>query len=155
MKGNQRVIAHLQRLLNCELAAMDQFLVHARMFEDWGYGKLAARTDAALQEARRQTDRLLGRMLFFGSAPDLAQREAMSTATAVREMLRRDVEMQYRLVESLRAAMVCCIEEHDFHTQALLAEMLAACEDTHVNWLEQQLAQVEAMGLENYLAQQL
>jgi bacterioferritin len=155
MKGNQRVIAHLQRLLNCELAAADQYLVHARMFEDWGYGKLAEHTDAALGEVRRQTDRLLGRMLFFGSAPDLGQREVMSTATAVREMLRRDVEMQYRLVESLRAAMVCCIEEHDFHTQALLAEMLAACEDTHVNWLEQQLAQVEAMGLENFLAQQL
>ncbi|MCG6941006.1 MAG: bacterioferritin [Thiohalocapsa sp.] len=155
MKGNQRVLAHLQRLLNCDLAAMDQFLLHARMFEDWGYTKLAARTDTALAESRRQTDLLLRRMLFFGSAPDLVQREAMTTATAVREMLRCDVEMQYRLVENLRAAMVCCIEEQDFQTQAMLAGMLRECEDTHVNWLEQQLAQIEAMGLENYLARQL
>ncbi|WP_295885405.1 bacterioferritin [uncultured Thiohalocapsa sp.] len=155
MKGNQRVLAHLQRLLNGELAAADQFLVHARMFEDWGYSGLAAHTDAGLQDSRRHIDLLLRRMLFLGSAPDLAQREVMSTATAVREMLRKDVEMQYRLVEHLRVAMACCIEEHDFQTQALLAEMLCACEETHVNWLEQQLAQVEAMGLENYLARQV
>jgi bacterioferritin len=155
MKGNQRVIAHLQRLLNCELAATDQFLVHARMFEDWGYPRLAAHTDAALHEVRRQTDLLLRRMLFLGSAPDLAQREVMGTATAVREMLRKDVEMHYRLVEYLRTAMICCIEEHDFQTQSLLGDMLCECEETHVNWLEQQLAQVEAMGLENYLSRQL
>jgi bacterioferritin len=155
MKGNQRVTGHLQRLLNCELAAMDQFLLHARMFQDWGYTKLAARTDAALQESRRQTDVLLRRILFLGSAPDLAQRDGMSTATAVREMLRRDVEMHYRLVEHLRVGMACCIEEQDFQTQALLADMLCQTEETHINWLEQQLAQVEAMGLENYLARQL
>lgn len=155
MKGNQRVLAHLQRLLNGELAATDQFLVHARMFEDWGYIKLAARANAALAESRRQTDLLLRRMLFLGSAPDLVQRESMSTATAVREMLRKDVEMQYRLVEHLRVAMVCCIEERDFQTQAMLGDMLCEAEETHVNWLEQQLAQVEAMGLENYLARQL
>jgi bacterioferritin len=155
MKGNQRVIAHLQRLLGCELAAMDQFLVHARMFEDWGYTGLAAGTNAALADARRQTDLVLRRMLFFGSAPDLAQRETMSTATAVRGILRNDVEMQYRLVEHLRAAMACCIEEHDFHSQAMLGDMLRECEQTHINWLEQQLAQMEAMGLENYLAKQL
>lgn len=155
MKGNQRVLAHLQQLLNCELAAMDQCLLHARMFEDWGYPRLADHANAALAEARRQTDLLLRRMLFFGSAPDLLQREGITTATAVREMLRRDAEMQYRLVERLRGAMVCCLEEHDFNTQALLADMLRACEETHVNWLEQQLAQVEAMGLENYLSTQL
>ncbi len=155
MKGNQRVLAQLQGLLNCELAAMDQFLLHARMFEDWGYTRLALHTGAALQDARRQTDLLLRRMLFFGGAPDLLQREATTTATAVREILRRDVELQYRLVEHLREAMACCVEEHDFQTQAMLADMLCECEETHVNWLEQQLAQVEAMGLENYLAVQL
>ena len=155
MKGNQRVLAHLQHLLNCELAAVDQFLLNARIFEDWGYPKLAARTDAALADARRQTDLLLRRMLFFGSAPDLTQREATATATAVRDMLRTDLEMQYRLVEHLRGAMVCCIEEHDFQSQSMLGGMLRECEETHVNWLEQQLAQIEAMGLENYLAAQL
>jgi bacterioferritin len=155
MKGNPRVLAHLQRLLNAELAAADQFLMHARMFEDWGYTKLAGPADAALVESRRQTDLILRRMLFLGAAPDLLQREAMSTATAVREMLRKDVETQYRLVEHLRAAIVCCIEERDFQTQAVLADMLRECEEAHVNWLEQQLAQLEAMGLENYLARQL
>jgi bacterioferritin len=155
MKGSQRVLAHLQLVLNGELAATDQFLVHARMFEDWGYTKLAARANAALAESRRHTDLILRRMLFLGSAPDLVQREAMSTATAVREMLRKDVEMEYRLVDHLRVAMVCCIEERDFQTQAMLGDMLRACEETHVNALEQQLAQMEAMGLENFLARQL
>ena len=155
MKGNQRILAQLQRLLNGELAAADQFLVHARMFEDWGYTRLAARTEAALQDSRRHIDLLLRRMLFLGSAPDLVQREAMATATAVREMLRHDVDMQYRLVEHLRVAMASCVEEHDFQSLAMLADMLRDCEETHVNWLEQQLAQVEAMGLENYLSRQL
>mgnify|MGYP006271992689 FL=1 len=155
MKGNQRILAQLQRLLNGELAAVDQFLVHARMFEDWGYTRLAAHTEAALADSRRHIDLLLRRILFFGTAPDLLQRESMSTATAVREMLHHDVDMQYRLVEHLRVAMATCVEEQDFQTLAMLAEMLRDCEEAHVNWLEQQLAQVEAMGLETYLSRQL
>jgi bacterioferritin len=155
MKGDQRVLAQLQRLLNGELAAADQFLLHARMFADWGYTQLAAHTEVALQDSRRHTDSLLRRMLFFGTPPDLLQRESMATATAVREMLRHDLDMQYRLVEYLRAAMATCLEAQDFQTLAMLADMLRDCEEAHVNWLEQQLAQVEAMGLENYLSRQL
>jgi bacterioferritin len=155
MKGNQRVLEQLQRLLNAELAAVDQFLLHARMFEDWGYTKLAARTECALADSRRQTDLILRRMLFFGCPPDLTRREPLAIATAVREMLHNNVEMHYRLVASLRAAIACCIEEQDFQTQAMLAPMLCACEERHINRLEQQLAQLEALGLEHFLAQQL
>ncbi len=155
MQGNQRVIAHLQQLLNTELAAADQFLIHARRFDDWGYTQLAERIDAALTEARRQTDGLLRRMLFLGGAPDLGQRNPINAADAVREMLRRDAEMHYRLAEATRSAMACCIEEQDFQSQALLAGMLDRTEDVHINGLERALAQIEAMGLETFLATQL
>jgi bacterioferritin len=137
------------------LAAADQFLLHARKFEDWGYTKLAARIDAALLDTREQTDLLLRRMLFIGGSPDFYQRDAMAVANAVREMLGNDVDMHVRLAAAIRAAMACCVEEQEFQSFSMLARMLDKTEDGHINGLERQLAQIEAMGLETYLSVQL
>lgn len=155
MKGNSRVVAHLQRLINAELGVVDLALIHARIYEDRGFGKLAARADAAVQDARDGLDQLLRRALFLGTTPDMSQREPVVPASAVPEMLRKDLSRQYHLVECLRTAISCCHEESDYQTGALLGQILLQAEERHAYWLEQQLGLIETIGLEPYLSVQV
>jgi bacterioferritin len=155
LKGNSRVVAHLQRLVNAELGVADLALLHARIYEDRGFCKLAARADAAVQDARDGLDQLLRRMLFLGTTPDMNQREPMVPAGAVPEMLRKDLNAQYHLVECLRTAISCCHEESDYQTGALLGQILVHVEERHAYWFEQQLGLIETIGIENYLTAQI
>ena len=155
MKGNPRIVAHLQKLLSGKLVALDQFLLHARMYDDWGFSKLGARTEKALSEERRHTDLLMRRMLFLGSTPDMAQREVLQPGSTARDMLHHDLQLEYRLTEQLRTAIACCIEERDFQTHLVLGELLCDTEEDHTYWLEQQLGLIDALGIENYLGAQL
>lgn len=155
MKGNPRVIAHLQRLVNAELSVADLSLIHARIHEDRGLLKLAARTDTAVQQARASLDLLLRRMLFLGATPDMSQRDLLTPASEMPEMLRADLNAQYQLAELLRAAIACCHEERDFQTGTMLGTRLLRVEEENAYWLEQQLGLMESIGVENYMAAQL
>jgi len=155
MKGHQRVVAHLQRLLTLELAAAEQYLLHAHICNDWGFAQLAERGHAAVADARAHIDVLIRRMLFLGATPDPSQRDVPQLGASVRDVFRLDLESRYQLVEGLRAAIGCCIDERDFETHRLLGELLHATEEDHTYWLEQQLGLIEAVGIENYLASQL
>jgi bacterioferritin len=155
MKGNPRVIAHLQRLVNAELGVVDLSLLHARIYEDRGFAKLAARDDLVVRQGRASLDLLLRRMLFLGTTPDMSQREPLLPASEVREMIRADLDAQYRLADQLRTAIACCHEERDFQTGAMLGEMLLRVEEENTYWFEQQLGLMEAVGSDNYLAAQM
>jgi bacterioferritin len=155
MKGHQRVVAQLQRLLSLQLAAAEQYLLHAHICEDWGFAKLAERGHAAVVDARAHVDLLIRRMLFLGATPDPSQRDMPQLGASVRDVFRLDLENRYQLVDVLRTGIACCVEERDFETQRLLGDMLRTVEEDHAYWLEQQLGLVEAVGIENYLAAQL
>jgi bacterioferritin len=155
MKGNPRVVAHLQRLLNAELGVADLSLLHARIYEDRGFPRLSAHADAVVGDAREALDRVLRRMLFLGAKPDMNQREPIAVASAIRDMLRNDLNGQYRLAECLRGALGCCHDEKDFQTAALLQSLLATVEERHAYWLEQQLGLLETVGEAAYLAAQM
>jgi bacterioferritin len=155
MKGNPRVIAHLQRLVNAELGVVDLSLLHARIYEDRGFVKLAARDDLVVQQGRASLDLLLRRMLFLGATPDMSQRDPLMPANEVREMIRADLTAQYQLADHLRTAIACCNEERDFQSGAMLGEMLLRVEEENTYWLEQQLGLMESVGPDNYLAAQM
>jgi bacterioferritin len=155
MKGHQRVVAHLQRLLTLQLAAAEQYMLHAHVCEDWGFARLAAHQQEAAADARTHVDLLVRRMLFLGATPDPTQRETPQLGTSVRDMFRLDLDSRYQFIEGLRTAMGCCVDERDFETQRLLGEVLRSHEEVYAYWLEQQLGLIEAVGIENYLAAQL
>jgi len=155
MKGHQRVVVHLQRVLSVQLGALDQLLLHARMCEDWGFTKLADQGQSAVERAQGHVDQLMRRMLFLGGTPDLSQRDPVKVGDSARELMRLDLESQYQLAETLRSAIACCADEHDFETYRVLGELLTTTEEDHTYWLEQQLGLIQVIGLEIYLAAQL
>jgi bacterioferritin len=155
MKGNPDVIAHMQRLLANELAAIDQYFIHSRMYEDWGYAKLFERIDHETTEEKEHASMLIRRMLFLEATPDLSQRDGINVGATVPEMLANDLQLEYDVAAALKDAIVCCEEHKDFQTRTVLLQLLRDTEEDHAYWLEQQLGLIDAVGLQNYLQSQM
>ena len=154
MKGNPKVIAQLQKLLAYELAAIDQYFIHSRMYEDWGYTKLYERLDHETAEEKDHADRIIQRMLFLEATPDLSQRDGLKVGADVPSMLRNDLKWEYDVAAALRKAIAICEQESDFQTREILEVLLRDTEEDHAHWLEQQLGLIEKLGMKNYLQSQ-
>lgn len=155
MKGNSKVIAQLQKLLRGELAARDQYFIHARMCQDWGFAKLYEHIDHEMQEETQHADALIRRLLFLEQTPDLSKQDALNVGHDVPQILKNDLQLEYNVIKALRKAMAVCETEQDYQTRDILKGMLADTEEDHAYWLERQLGLIEKIGLENYLQSQI
>lgn len=155
MKGEQKIIDTLNQLLGMELAAMDQYFVHSRMFEDWGLSRLHERIAHEMEDETGHASGLIERILFLEGTPDLSTRNGINIGKDVPEMLRNDLEVEYSVVEALRAAIAVCEDGRDYQTRELLQGMLRDTEEDHAYWLEKQLGLIEKVGLQNYLQSQM
>ena len=155
MKGNPKVIEQLQRLLANELAAIDQYFIHSRMYEDWGFAKLYERINHESEEEKEHASMLIRRMLFLEATPDLTQRDGLRVGAAVPAMLANDLQLEYDVAAALKEAIAVCESEHDFQTREILELILKDTEEDHAYWLEQQLGLIEKVGLQNYLQAQM
>jgi bacterioferritin len=155
MKGNPEVIVHLQRLLANELAAIDQYFIHSRMYEDWGFAKLFERIDHETTEEKEHASMLIRRMLFLEATPDLSQRDGLRVGATVPEMLANDLQVEYEVAAALKEAIACCEQQRDFQTRTILLQLLRDTEEDHAYWLEQQLGLIDRVGLQNYLQAQM
>lgn len=155
MKGSSRVIEQLQKLLNNELAARDQYFIHSRMYEDWGLTKLYERIGHEMEDETMHADALIKRILFLEGTPDLSQPDALRVGSDVPAMLQNDLDVEYDVAEALKNAMAICEEEKDFETRDILLQMLDDTEKDHAHWLEQQLRLIKMVGIENYLQSQM
>ncbi len=155
MKGNPKVIEHLQSLLNGELAARDQYFAHSRMYKNWGLNRLFERIDHEMQEETEHADALIERMLFLEAQPDLGQQEKLRVGATVPEMLKNDLAIEYEVVTALKEAIQVCEQEQDFDTRLILTELLDDTEMDHAYWLERQLRLIDTVGLQNYLQSQM
>ncbi|MDJ1171430.1 bacterioferritin [Roseofilum sp. BLCC_M154] len=155
MKGNDRVIAQLQKLLRSELAARDQYFTHSRMYADWGLNKLYERINHEMEEETQHADAIIGRLLFLETTPDLSQQDGLSIGSTVPEMLKSDLDLEYRVVGDLKEAIAICETEQDYQTREILKVILADTEEDHAYWLEKQLGLIEKIGLPNYLQSQM
>ena len=151
MKGNDKVIAQLQKLLNGELAARDQYLTHARMYEDWGLGELFERTKHESEEETEHAEALIARILFLEATPDLSQKENLRIGKTVPEMLKNDLEVEYEVVAALKEAIAVCETVQDYESREILEVLLKDTEEDHAYWIEKQLGLIEKIGLQNYL----
>jgi len=151
MRGDPNVLEHLQKLLGNELAASDQYLIHSRMYQDWGLEALYRRMEHESLEERGHADVLIQRMLFLEGTPDLEARDPLKVGTTVPEMLTKDLEVERAVQDLLKDAIATCEERRDYETREVLEKLLYDTEEDHIFFLEQQLRLIEMVGLPNYL----
>lgn len=154
MKGHPEVVDYLNFLLRGELAARDQYFLHSRRYEDLGLHALYARINHEMEEETQHTDALLRRILFLGGRPDMRP-DPFEPGGTVEEMLRRDLELEYRVREHLAKGIALCERHGDYVSRDILLSQLADTEEDHAHWLEQQLRLIGMVGLENYLQAQM
>ena len=156
MKGNEKIIKHLNDLLAGELTAIDQYFIHSRMYEDWGYTRLYERIKHEHEEETQHASRLIERILFLEGTPDLGTRKPeIKVGKNVPKMLKNDLNLEYLVVDHLREVIAVCEQEKDFETREILEQLLYDTEVDHAYWLEQQLGLIEHIGLKNYLQSQM
>lgn len=155
MKGKDKVIQQLQKLLRGELAARDQYFTHSRMYADWGLNKLYERIDHEMQDETNHAAKLIERILFLEGTPDLSQQDGLNIGKTVPEMLKNDLDYEYKVIANLKEAIAVCEQEQDYQTRDILKQILADTEEDHTYWLEKQLGLIDKIGLQNYLQSQM
>jgi bacterioferritin len=155
MQGHPDVISRLNQLLTGELTAIDQYFIHSRMCRDWGFNQLYEHIGHEMGEEQEHADRLIARILFLEGTPDLSRRTGLNVGHDVPEILRNDLELEYRVIAALREAMAFCESVQDFQTRDILLALLKDTEEDHAYWLETQLGLIAKIGLENYLQSQM
>lgn len=155
MKGSPKVLEHLQKLLNNELAARDQYFAHAQKFRDMGLFRLFQQLDHEREEETEHARLLIDRMLFLEAEPNLGNADALNVGADVEQMLRNDLAVEYAVDEALKAAIKVCEDERDYDTRRILVRLLDDTEMDHAWFLERQLRLIDKIGLQNYLQSQM
>lgn len=154
MKGKPEVVELLQEMLSEELQALNQYMLHAEMQNNWGYKRLYKETKKQAIGEMKHAEELIERVLFLEGTPDLNELPKLNIGKDVRQQLKNDLDLEKGAVQSYNAAVATARKAGD-NTSADLFEKLLKDEEDHVDFLETQLSLIEQLGLENYLAQQM
>ncbi len=155
MQGHPDVIPRLNHLLAGELTAIDQYFIHSRMCGEWGFNHLREHIGHEMGEEQEHASRLISRILFLEGIPDLSHRNPLKVGRDVPEILRNDLDLEYRVIAELKEAMAFCESVRDYETRDILLSLLKDTEEDHAYWLEIQLGLIAKIGLENYLQTKL
>ena len=154
MKGNDEVLASLNFLLADELTAINQYMVHSEMCANWGYGELHEHVEKRAIVEMRHAEKLIGRILFLEGKPVVSELNPLHIGANVVEQLRHDHDAELGAVANYNKAIRQATELADNGTRVMLESILGDEED-HVDWIEAQLDQIEQMGIQNYLVEQI
>lgn len=150
MKGDAKVIEHLNKILANELIAINQYFLHARMYKNWGLKELADHEYHESIDEMKHADTLVERILFLDGIPNLQNLGKLLIGENVREMLECDLTLELKAIPDLREAIAYCESVRDYGSRDLLEKILES-EEEHVDWLETQLNLIDKVTLENYL----
>jgi bacterioferritin len=154
MKGNEKIITVLNSLLADELTAINQYMVHSEMCENWGYAKLHQAIRSQAMDEMHHAEWLIERIIFFEGAPTVSRLNPMKIGKTVTEMISNDNGDELDAVHAYNNAIILAREVGDQGTADLLTKILKM-EEGHVDWAELQRTQIDQMGIENYLAKQV
>ncbi len=154
MKGDPAIIDALNDILTAELTAINQYYVHYKMCENWGYARMAQKKREESIEEMQHADSLIERILYFDGVPNMQRMNPVVVGEDVVEQHRVDLQLEYDNVARLNAAIALCLEKQDAGTRELLEHVLKD-EEEAVDWLETQLGIIDEIGKENYLAEQM
>lgn len=154
VKSGKAIIDALNEVLSGELAAINQYFLHAKMFENWGYSKLYAKVYAESIDEMKHADVLIARILYLDGLPNVQRLGRVRIGESPREMFEADLALEKEAIPRLNAHVALCREQGDNGTRALLEEILRS-EEEHLDWLETQLGLMDRLGEQAYLAEQL
>jgi len=153
MKGDPKVIEHLNKILKNELTAINQYFLHSRMLKDWGVEKLADKEFHESVDEMKHADELTQRILFLEGLPNFQDLGKLMIGENVKEILKCDLKMELAALPDLKNAIAHCEATGDYVSRHLFREILSS-EEEHIDWLETQLGLIGKMGLENYVQSQ-
>lgn len=154
MQANPKVMKALEDVLQAELAAINTYFIHAKVLANWGYTKLATKAYEESMDEMRHTEQLVDRIVYFDEIPNLNKIGRVKVGKTVREQFGLALDLETQQVERINGAIVVCNGANDDGTRLVLEPMVTAGEGS-IDWLETQIAAIEALGESAYLAQQL
>jgi bacterioferritin len=154
MKGNEEVLMLLNQLLTNELTAINQYFIHAKMLENWGYERLGAKLREESIDEMKHADIVIGRILFLEGVPNLQRYHKLKVGETVKEQLESDLQLEYAAIAFLNQGIAAARAAADNATEDMMTKILVS-EEEHTDWIETQLELIRQVGEQNYLAQQI
>lgn len=154
MKGDKDVIQLLNKQLVSELTAINQYFLHARMYRNWGFGRLGKHEYEESIEEMKHADKLIERVLVLDGLPNLQTLNKLLIGESVPEALNGDLQLERAAQTDLKAAVAHCEKVADYVSRELFEDLLEDTEE-HIDYLETQLELIDKVGLQNYLQSQM
>lgn len=154
MKADPAIIDLLNQVLTNELTAVNQYFLHARICENWGYERLYEKFRHESIDEMKDADELIERILYLEGLPNVQRYNKVNVGESVPEMFQLDLQLEKDAIGALNAGIALCREKGDNGSAELLEEILEG-EEEHADWLETQLTAIDQIGPQNYLAEQL
>lgn len=155
MQGNKKIITILNELLAGELTAVDQYLIHGEMYANMGFPHLAEKSLHESEHERQHARALIQRILFLDGAPNLAKRATLNVGANVPDMLKADLDVEYKVAGDLKKAIAACETAQDYVSRDMLGVQLEDTEMDHAYYLEKQIKLIGLVGLQNYQQSQM
>jgi bacterioferritin len=154
MKGSKDVIDLLNEVLAAELVAINQYFLHAKMCQNWGFLRLAAKVRHESIDEMKHAEQLTDRVLFLEGLPNLQRLDRLNIGQTVPEQFKADLDLEYRAIKRLNDGIRLTRDTGDNGSEDLLKRILVS-EEEHADWLEIQLGLIKQIGEAAYLAEQL
>jgi bacterioferritin len=154
MQGDPEVLELLNEVLTAELTAINQYFIHAKMCDNWGYRALAERNRHESIDEMKDAERVMERILYLDGVPNMQRMNAVMVGETVAEQFELDLELERNAIERYNRGVALAVAKGDNGTRHLLEHLLTG-EEEHADWLESQIELVRQVGVENYLAQHI
>lgn len=154
MKGDAEIIDALNEVLTAELTAINQYFIHAKMCQNWGFSRLASLIRAESIDEMKHADQLIDRILYFDGVPNMQRLYKINVGETVKEQFTVDLDLEKVAIERLNKGVALCRDKGDNGTRELLEGILVS-EEEHADWLETQLGLMDTVGEKAYLAEQI
>jgi len=154
MKGNEKILATLNDLLADELTAVNQYMVHSEMCDDWGYERLHKLVEKRAIDEMKHAEKLIGRILFLEGVPVVSNLKKIHIGADVEQQYKNDWNAEIDAIKAYNTAIKLASELSDNGTRDFLQGILND-EENHLDWLETQMEQIKQIGIQNYLVEQM
>ena len=154
MKAKEGVIDLLNKLLTANLTAINQYFVHSKMCDNWGYDRLYHKVKERSFDEMKDADELIEHILYLEGVPNMQRLGTVNVGETVPEQFKLDLQAEKEMLNMLTEGIVHCTKMGDYTTRHMLEDM-AKDVDEHIDWIETQQETIKQVGLENYLSEQI